>query len=122
MGTWGSGNFQNDTAADYLAGVIKRLVTEVTDALAGDPVILEPDEFWGAVVPCNVELLYVLASSGYTPGVYPKTQEVKEWKEAFMSVWERTIDNLQPVPGFKEERRAVLHRTFDQLAEVTAER
>lgn len=37
-----------------------------------------------------------------------------------MAVWERTIDGLEPVEGFKDERRAVLVATFDRLAEAAA--
>ncbi len=41
---------------------------------------------------------------------------IEEWKKTYMAVWERTIDGLEPSPAFKEERRSVLNRTFDQLA------
>ncbi len=118
MGTWGSGNFDNDTAADYLSDVIGRLVTEVAEWTAGDPVAIEPDEYGGVVVPCTVELLNLFARSGYGAGNLPQPQVVEEWKNVYMAVWESTIDGLEPAPGHKEERRAVLNRTFDQLAEA----
>lgn len=54
MGTWGTGNFDDDTAADHLSILVSRLVREVTDAMAGDPVALEADEYWGVAVPCNL--------------------------------------------------------------------
>lgn len=122
MGSWGSGNFESDTALDHLSMVVDRLVTEVAEAMAGDPVEIEPDEFWGVAVPCNLELLHVLAQAGYASASLPEAGMVKLWKEAFMAVWEGTIDDLEPSPGFKEERRAVLHRTFDQLADAIARR
>ncbi|MFB7470667.1 DUF4259 domain-containing protein [Kitasatospora sp. NPDC056184] len=120
MGTWGSGNFESDTALDHLSIVIDRLVTEVAQAMAGDPVELEPDEYWGVAVPCNLELLYTLVQSGHSAHHLPEAHVITQWKAAFMAVWERTIDGLEPVPGFKEERRSVLNRTFDQLAEASA--
>lgn len=54
MGTWGSGNFDNDTSADHLAIITDRLIAEVTEAMAGDPVDIEPDEYWGAAIPWTV--------------------------------------------------------------------
>ncbi|MET8571736.1 DUF4259 domain-containing protein [Streptomyces sp. NPDC004783] len=122
MGTWGSGNFESDTALDHLSIVVDRLVSEVTEAMAGDLVAIEPDEYWGVAVPCNLELLHVLAQAGYAHGNLPEVGVVEEWRKTFMAVWERTIDDLEPSPGFKEERRSVLNRTFDQLIDVTAQR
>jgi hypothetical protein len=118
VGTWGSGNFESDTALDHLSIVVARLVTEVAEAMAGDPVEIEPDEYWGVAVPCNLELLHVLDQAGYTHGNLPEAGVVEEWKKTFMAVWERNIDGLEPSPGFKEERRSVLSRTFDQLADA----
>ncbi|MFE4399280.1 MULTISPECIES: DUF4259 domain-containing protein [Streptomycetaceae] len=120
MGTWGSGNFESDTALDHLSVLIDRLVTEVAEAMAGDPVELEPDEYWGVAVPCNLELLYVMARAGHGVHQLPETDVITGWKAAFMAVWERTVDDLEPSPGYKDDRRSVLNRTFDQLAEVTA--
>lgn len=120
MGTWGSGNFESDTALDHRSVVVDRLVTEVAEAMAGDPVELEPDEYWGVAVPCNLELLHVLAQAGYAGGDLPEAEVIEEWKKTFMAVWERTIDGLEPSPIFTEERRSALNRTFDQLADAAA--
>ncbi|GIF80288.1 DUF4259 domain-containing protein [Catellatospora bangladeshensis] len=122
MGTWGSGNFESDTALDHLSIVVDRLVAEVAEAMADDPVTIEPDEYWGVAVPCNLELLHVLVQAGYASGSLPEAGVVEAWKETFMAVWERTIDDLEPSPAFKQERRAVLNRTFDRLADAAARR
>ncbi|MFI7278100.1 DUF4259 domain-containing protein [Streptomyces sp. NPDC049879] len=121
MGTWDSGNFDNDTAAEHLAMVIGRLVDEIVAAMAGDPVGIEPDEYGGVVVPCNAELLTVLARAGYGAGALPGRAVVEEWRRRFVEVWERTIDGLEPTPEYRAKRRAILDRTFDGLAEVAAE-
>ncbi|MEU3017346.1 hypothetical protein ABZ635_08155 [Nocardiopsis sp. NPDC007018] len=76
MGTCGSGNFESDTAADRLAGVVDRLVGEVASAMSGDPVALEADEYWGTALPCHLELLYVLAREGYSGGRLPSREVV----------------------------------------------
>lgn len=121
MGTWGSGNFDSDTARDHLSIVIDRLVDEVAEAMAGDPVAIEPDEYWGVAVPCHVELLDVLTRAGYTSDRTLHPAVVAEWKQHFMAVWEQTIDGLEPAPGYREERRSVLVKTFDRLAEAATE-
>lgn len=120
MGTWGAGNFDSDTAADHLSSLVARLVAEVTEAMAGDPVELEPDEYWGVTVPCNLELLLVLDRQGWVGVTLPPPEVIRAWRETFLAVWERTIDGLEPKPAYKEARRAVLNDTFEQLAEASA--
>ncbi|MFJ3702722.1 MULTISPECIES: DUF4259 domain-containing protein [Streptomyces] len=120
MGTWGAGNFDSDTAADHLAALTDRLVTEVTEAMAGDPVELEPDEYRGVTVPCNLELLLVLARQGWVGVILPPPEVIRAWQQTFLAVWERTIDGLEPDPAYKDERRAVLDGTFEQLAAASA--
>ncbi|MFC4508612.1 MULTISPECIES: DUF4259 domain-containing protein [Streptomyces] len=118
MGDWGTGNFENDTAADHLSILTDRLVTEVADAMAGDPVEIEPDEYWGVAVPANLELLSLLARQGYVGASLPEAEVVEGWKKTYMAVWESCIDDLMPSSGYKDERRTVLIRTFDELAEL----
>ncbi|WP_062207086.1 DUF4259 domain-containing protein [Streptomyces sp. NBRC 109706] len=120
MGTWGSGNFESDTARDYLSSFMDRLVAEVAEVMDGDPVAIEPDEYWGVAIPCQLELLQVLTRAGHSSDTPLRPEVVERWKEHFMAVWERTIDDLGPAPGYKEQRRAVLIRTFDQLADAAA--
>lgn len=118
MGTWGSGNFDSDTAADHLSILTARLVREVEDAMAGDPVELEPDEYWGVVVPCNLEILQVLANQRWVGVELPKAATVQAWKSTYLAVWDANIDELEPTPEHKTQRRTALERTFDQLAET----
>lgn len=118
MGDWGTGNFENDTAADHLSILTDRLVTEVAVAMAGDPVRIEPDEYWGVAVPANLELLSLLARQGHVGASLPEAEVVEGWKRTYMAVWEGHIDELGPSSGYKDERRAVLLRTFDELAEL----
>ncbi len=117
MGSWGTGNFENDTAADHLSILTDRLIAEVTDAMAGDPVGIEPDEYWGVAVPANLELLNLLARQGYVGVSLPEAEVVQGWKRTYMAVWEGYIDELGPPSGYKDKRRTVLIRTFDELTE-----
>ncbi|WP_329488660.1 DUF4259 domain-containing protein [Kitasatospora sp. NBC_01246] len=121
MGTWGSGNFDSDAAADHLGEFTARLIGEVEQAMAGDRVELEADEYWGTAVPCNLELLHLIASRHYVGAGLPAAATIEGWKADFMAVWEQSIDGLEPAPGHKEERRAVLLRTFDDLAALARE-
>ncbi|MEU5402844.1 DUF4259 domain-containing protein [Streptomyces sp. NPDC005963] len=121
MGAWGTGNFENDTAADHLSILTDRLITEVADAMAGDPVEIEPDEYWGVAVPANLELLSLLARQGYVGASLPEAEVIEGWKKTYMAVWEGSIDGLAPAPGHKDGRRTVLIRTFDELATLRRE-
>ncbi|MDX2646154.1 DUF4259 domain-containing protein [Streptomyces sp. PA03-1a] len=122
MGGWGSGNFDEDTAADHLSVLTGRLVREVEDAVAGAPGALEPDEYWGVAVPCNVELLHLIATQGWAGVVLPAAATVRQWKAAFLAAWDGAIDDLAPSPEHRAGRRAVLVRTFDALAELAERR
>ncbi|NMM90883.1 DUF4259 domain-containing protein [Rhodococcus sp. SRB_17] len=118
MGTWGSGNFDDDTAADHLSDLTGRLVDEVTTAMSGDLVDIEPDEYWGVAVPCNLELLHLIAQQRHVGVSLPDPETIVGWKVRFLAVWDGAIDGLEPKPDYKVQRREVLVRTFDQLAEV----
>ena len=122
MGTWGHGNFDSDTAADHLSIVTGRLIDEITEAMAGDPVEIEPDEYWGVAVPCNLELLHLIAQQDYAGALLPDPDTLADWKTRFLAVWDESIDGLAPAPAVKQQRRATLVRTFDQLAELAARR
>ncbi|WP_285102688.1 DUF4259 domain-containing protein [Promicromonospora sp. MEB111] len=118
MGTWGPGNFDDDTAADHLSRLTDQLATEVAEAMAGDPVGLEPDEYWGVAVPANLELLAVLARTNYVGVLLPEVATLETWKSTFLEIWDGSIDGLEPSEAFKEARRSVLVRTFDDLVEL----
>ncbi|TDC61055.1 DUF4259 domain-containing protein [Micromonospora sp. KC207] len=118
MGSWGNGNFDNDTAADHLGSLTDRLIAEVAEAMSGDSVKIEPDEYWGVAVPCNLELLHLIAQQNYVGVDLPAPDTIADWKTKFLTVWEEAIDDLEPTPDHKEQRRAHLVRTFDQLTEL----
>ncbi|WP_307167505.1 DUF4259 domain-containing protein [Streptomyces rishiriensis] len=122
MGDWGTGNFDNDTAADHLSILTDRLITEVADAMSGDPVGIEPDEYWGVAVPANLELLALMARQSYVGASLPEAEVVEGWKKTYLAVWEGYIDELEVSPDYQDDRRAVLIRTFDELARLGRER
>jgi hypothetical protein len=115
MGTWGAGNFDSDTAADHLAELTARLVKEITAAMEGDAVELEADEYWGVAVPCNVELLALLAEQRWVGVVLPDATTAQTWKAKLIAAWDGSIDALGPSEAHRRDRHAVLVATFDRL-------
>src|ERR1700737_434872 len=114
MGTWGDGNFDDDTAAGHLHALMGGLVKEVSTAI-GDPGDIQPDEYWGGAVPCNIEILNLIARQRWSGTNIPKPAIVEQWKRDSLAVWDQHIDPLEPTPKHKIDRRAVLVKTFDEL-------
>ena len=128
MGTWGSGNFDDDTAADYLLDLCGALVTGIEETVKNET-LMEPDEPSSALMMCNVEILATLAenirssddsplSNALFPNIAPDPETVSNWKAAYLRVWDGYIDELEPKPGYKEKRRRVIETTFDRLIEA----
>jgi Domain of unknown function (DUF4259) len=112
MGVWGAGNFANDEALDYAHELADQMIEQVKEAVASEHG-LEPDEPDSARVMCNVELMSLI---GQHAGLsMPEVETVEGWKGKYLAVWDGYIDGLDPKPGFKEERRAVIVETFDRL-------
>lgn len=120
MGAWGSGNFDDDAAADHLSIVTDKLITEIEEAFK-DESELEPDEYWGVAVPCNLELLLLIHKQGYVGSMLPSLEQLITWKKVYMDVWDRCIDGLEPKPEHKKNRRMILLDTFDNLIEIVKE-
>jgi len=119
MGTWGNGNFDSDTAADHLSILAARLLEETKTAMAGKPVELEASEYWGVAVPCNVELMALLAEQQWVGAMVPDLATVRAWEKTYLAIWDASIDGLGPSPKWKAARRAILVATFDRLAKAS---
>lgn len=114
MGTWGAGNFENDGGAEQMTEVTRRLLDEVRRYMR-EPKLLEPDEPEAEIVPCNLQILGLLASQGWAGAMLPKAVELKAWKKTYLDVWDGYIDRLNPKLDYRIERRAVLTSTFDNV-------
>ena len=114
MGTWGSGNFENDTAADFLSELTSGWIEEIREAMSS-PELMEPDEYEGVTVPCLVEFLVMMAEKSLAGSMLPSPEETEEWNKVYLDVWDNYIDELEPDGDYKIERREVLSDIFDKL-------
>jgi hypothetical protein len=112
MGTWAAGNFDNDSALDHAQKMADLLMDQVEDTLASEHG-MELDERDSARMMASIELVWLIGR--HVRLSLPTAETVEYWKTEYLDVWDRHIDGLRPVPGFKEERRAVIVESFDRL-------
>jgi hypothetical protein len=77
---------------DFVACLVQQLVEQVQNAVA-KPINIEPDEYYGEVVPCFVDILAVLHELTGTAAI-PPPEVVAEWKNrrsASKRAWPRWI-------------------------------
>lgn len=111
MGTWGSGNFENDAALDAFGGVVDDLVERLEEAFDAEIYI---EDVEGEIA--LVEVLAVLGEHCARP--YLDRTKVVAWAERVLAAYDAQIDGLEPTEDFKRERRAVIERTFGRLLAV----
>jgi Domain of unknown function (DUF4259) len=125
MGTWGPGNFENDTAAEYLINLCKPLVEQIRET-AADSQQMQPDDPSSDIMLANIEILAALAEnigrykSGWVgdmvfPFPFPKADEIEQWKVEYLRIWDQHIDGLMPSEDYKRIRRQVITASFDRL-------
>lgn len=113
MGTWAHGNFDNDTALDWLDDITAQLLDEISEAM-DSPETLQADELDADLVPCRIELLCAMAEKGMPPQ-WPDVQVLAQWKQIFLQAWDASIDELEPTADYKRDRRNTLVATFDRM-------
>src|SRR5262249_40311376 len=134
MGTWGPGNFENDTAAEYRIELCKPLVEQITQT-AEQSQLMHPDEPDSEIMLANIERLSALAENigryeaewvgdMVFPFPFPAAEQIEHWKLEYLRVWDGYIDGLKPSDDYKRRRREVIVATFDRLrcAAVTGPR
>jgi hypothetical protein len=125
MGTWGPGNFENDTAAEHLIDFCKPLVEQITQT-AAQPELMQPDEPDSDIMLANMEILSALAENigryeaGWVgdmvfPFPFPAAEKIEQWKLDYLRVWDGYIDRLLPSDDYLQRRREVIIATFDRL-------
>src|SRR5262249_32718274 len=117
MGRGGDQNFDCDAAMDFVACLVDQLVEQVQNAVA-KPSSIEPDEYYGEVVPCTVDILPALHELSGTAAI-PPPEVVADWKKKYMEVWEATINAMGSSEEHKRARRATLRKSFDKLGRLS---
>ena len=112
MGTWGTGNFQNDSANDYAGELVDTLSARIEECLA-DEECSPIDELGEAVIVPTVAILSLLHE--HCNAAPPKAAVVSAWKASYLAIYDEQIDDLEPKEGYKQGRRQVIVDTFDKL-------
>jgi hypothetical protein len=110
MGTWAEGNLDNDAALDYLGDLLEELSEEISDAISDGDLAID-EGFDDAMA--TLEVIRILCT--HSPAAPPKADILSEWQKGILKVFDDQIDDLGPVEGFKEARRKVIAKTFDDL-------
>ncbi len=109
---WGVNNFDNDGAMDYLSMQTMQLTATIKAVLA-DATRSELDEDGETLLMPSVELLALLCERYNAEP--PRPSLVRQWRDDYLAVYDRTIDALAPSPEFKKDRRKAIGNTFHWL-------
>ena len=113
MGTWGPGNFDNDSANDYVDEFSRELADKIEQFFAGDEDECDFEEEGEGVIIPTVEILAVICEE--CSGLPPAPDVVAGWKTKYLRIYDENIDYLSPTPEQKSGRRKVIEETFDRL-------
>lgn len=124
MGTWGPGNFDDDTVADGLGAMTDELIAKIAESFADedDDTELQPDEWGGSMVPAWLEILTDIGSAGRVGATFPPSVTIEAWGDRYLRVWDEYIDELDPDEDYRTDRRQVLVATFDRALSLARER
>jgi hypothetical protein len=114
MSRSGSSNFDSDAASDYVGDLVQRLVKEVEQALAR-PTSTEPDEYYGNVLPCIVEIIAALHQLSGTAAL-PPPEVIADWRSKFLAVRNRALGGASAAI---DPRRRAIRGAFDKLQELS---
>lgn len=112
MGTWGAGDFESDGALDFLDEQVERYLGIIEDVIADEQRFRLDEDAESMLIP-SVRILTALATQ--LDAFLPDSLDVDEWKSRYLAMYDAQIDGLQPVEGFKAERRAAIAGAFDGL-------
>lgn len=113
MGTWGSGNFENDTAGDFFLSLIDKMTGDIRERIDTPPESAG-NRGWSDIVPCLVEIITVLGRQDFHC-LCLDPEEIKKWKRIFMQRWAETVADTFFEEDHRREREQILGDTFDKL-------
>jgi Domain of unknown function (DUF4259) len=115
MGTWGTGNLDSDTAAEYLLyEIMEPLQTQILSVL-DNTASAEADEDGDSTIVAADALTTLCTHFGCAARI--SKSKLRSIRKRFLKVWSKSMDGLDPVAGHKEARQAEIEKTFDRLLE-----
>jgi hypothetical protein len=123
MGTWGPGNLDSDSAGGHLDSILDELVRLIRTCFSSQ--IMQSDEWFfemygePKLMPTIDIFLTLIEKYGILPSDVT-TDEVKQWKETYLKIYDRVIDKFAK-PEHKVERRQVIEDTFSGLEQLVHE-
>ena len=115
MGVYGTGNFDNDDAMDFLIELHDSLAEKMTFCIAS-PEDTAGDETTRDDFMASLEVLCLLCEN--TPAGAPSPLLVMQCRAAFLDAWDALPDAEHPFTVFEQERRVVFEATFARLLRV----
>jgi hypothetical protein len=135
MGSFGTGNFENDAALDARQEVINHTISAIEEWLGGDSFYVEDaDSVVGYVATLvailentrgtvtaedDSELLGFLKSMADGGG--PPKEDVLAWQKKVLTTYDDEIDDLEPDDDYKVGRRQVIADTFARLLALASD-
>lgn len=115
MGTFGTGIFDNDGALDFVCELVGQLTDQINTSLAEGAADL--DEEGDSVLLPSVAIISMLAKNCHAAP--PDLDVIYAWRDQFLAIYDEQIDELDPEPAYKVERRQVIQATFEELATLS---
>jgi hypothetical protein len=117
MGTWNAGNFDNDSALDYVGDLIDQLTNTINSCFEDDNADLD-EGGEGELMPSVFIIDLLSQHCGAAP---PKPDVIESWCDRYVKIYDEQIDGLEPDPEFKVNRRKVVADTFSSLIATSNE-
>jgi hypothetical protein len=113
VGTWGTGNFEDDDALDYLATEVADPLVAKMQSVFSDPSSAEPDEPSFREIIAAVEILCVLCER--LNAVPPPPDTVAACHREYLRIWDAYEDPSLAEAEYLRHRRSVIASTFERL-------
>jgi hypothetical protein len=121
MSIWGTGNLENDNAADFMGEIIHQMYTIVKSNLTQEKV--DAGGFLervgeAQVIPAIVTFMALHKQLNIGVAEF-EDEDIEDWKKLYLHAYDKEIYSLfHPEDAFVKERREVIVKTFDELAAI----
>ena len=113
MSRWGPDTFDSDRALDFIITEMDRHASAIERIFADSQRFRLDEDAEDELMP-RIDILVLLTAHCY--GVLDKTPgEVAAWRARYLEMYDDQIDEMAPTEEHKQQRRAVIEATFDEL-------